>query len=129
MSAATAHSLYGILFGLLLAAMGVLQLLKPELEPLGGDENGPRASDFRLRYADGGEDLRKVPVSPRWVGYLLIGLGLFHVVIPRSGSGPSSLFLIVIGGFLLASFLFGLLAVLMAAAAAAAVFSLRGTAA
>lgn len=109
-SAATAHSLYGVLFGLMLAAMGVLHILKPELEQLGGDKGGSRASDFKLRYGDGGEDLRKVPVSPRWLGYVLIGLGLFHIVIPRFGSGPSSLLLIVMGGFLLAAVLFGLLA-------------------
>ena len=105
MTAETARSLYGILFGLFLAAMGVLQLLKPELESLGGNQEDQRASDFKLRYGDGGEDLRKVPVSPRWVGYTLIGLGLFHIAIPRFG-GPSSLFLIVMGGFLLAVVLF-----------------------
>ena len=109
-SAATAHSLYGILFGLMLVAMGVLQMLKPELEQLGGDKGGPRASDFKLRHGDGGEDLRKVPVSPRWMGYTLIGLGMFHIAIPRSGGGPSSLFLIVIGCSLLAAVLFTLLA-------------------
>ncbi len=110
MSAATAHSLYGVLFGLMLVAMGALQMVKPELVQLGGDKDGPRANDFRQRYGDGGEDLRKVPVAPRWVGYLLIGLGLFHIVIPRSGGGPSSPLLIVMGGFLLAAVLFGLLA-------------------
>ena len=93
-----------LVVGLFMIAIGAVFLL----DPIMAAREGARAHDFKLRYGDGGTDLRRP--MPRWPAWLFIALGVAHIVLPtRSGNGW--LLTLVMGGAILVG---GLLIVLLA---------------
>jgi hypothetical protein len=91
-----------LVLGLFMVAVGAMLLL----DPIMAAREEARAHDFKLRYGDGGTDLRRA--VPRWPGWLFIALGVAHIVLP-SRSGQSWLITLVMGGFLLVCGLLGVL--------------------
>lgn len=89
-------------FGLFMIAIGAMLLLDPVMAA----REEARAHDWKLRYGDGGTDLRRV--MPRWPGWVMIAFGLAHIVFPTR-SGNDWRFMLVMGGMLLAGGLFFLL--------------------
>lgn len=93
-----------LVVGLFMIAIGAVFLL----DPIMAAREGARAHDFKLRYGDGGTDLRRP--MPRWPAWVMIVIGLQHIVFPFR-SGGDSVFMLVMGGMLLVG---GLLTALLA---------------